>query len=242
MKNIHILPTDKPSRLYEWGRKELKFTDHPITNKRIWCQNIYITSDEEIKDGDYVLSDTSVGALYLDGEINTASMLAEGQWKKVVLTTDQDLIGVQAIDDEFLEWFVKNPSCEFVEVESVEVEDYVGFAGHTSYPTFHIEYKIIIPKQEPKQDEIMERFIANAKQQETLEEAAERLTYNDMLSWENALSKASFIIGAKWQQERSYSEEEMRECYEFAIENVQLGRNGYEWVTFDEWFEQFKKK
>ena len=43
-------------------------------------------------------------------------------------------------------------------------------------------------------------------------------------------------------QERSYSEEEMRECYEFAIENVQLGRNGYEWVTFDEWFEQFKKK
>jgi hypothetical protein len=44
------------------------------------------------------------------------------------------------------------------------------------------------------------------------------------------------------EQERSYSEEEMRECYEFAIENVQLGRNGYEWITFEEWFEQFKKK
>lgn len=37
---------------------------------------------------------------------------------------------------------------------------------------------------------------------ETLEEAAERLTYTDMLSWENALSKASFINGAKWQQEK----------------------------------------
>jgi hypothetical protein len=46
----------------------------------------------------------------------------------------------------------------------------------------------------------------------------------------------------KEQQKRNYSKEEMRECYEFAIENVQLGRNGYEWVTFDEWFEQFKKK
>jgi hypothetical protein len=83
--------------------------------------------------------------------------------KKVILTTDQDLIenGVQAIDYEFLQWFVKNPSCESVEVESVEVEDYVGFAGHTSYPTFHSEYKIIIPKEELKQ--------------ETLEEVSERI-------------------------------------------------------------------
>jgi hypothetical protein len=47
---------------------------------------------------------------------------------------------------------------------------------------------------------------------------------------------------SKWQQERSYSEDDLKECYEFAIENVQLGRNGYEWVTFEEWFEQFKKK
>ena len=37
---------------------------------------------------------------------------------KVILTTNKLLIkdGVQAIDDEFLEWFVKNPSCEEVEV------------------------------------------------------------------------------------------------------------------------------
>jgi hypothetical protein len=35
-------------------------------------------------------------------------------YRKVVLTTDQKLIkdGVQAIDDEFLDWLVKNPSCE----------------------------------------------------------------------------------------------------------------------------------
>jgi hypothetical protein len=42
--------------------------------------------------------------------------------------------------------------------------------------------------------------------QETLEEAAERLTYTDMLSWENTLSKASFIAGAKWQQEQDAEE------------------------------------
>ena len=27
--------------------------------------------------------------------------------------------GVQAIDDKFLEWFVKNPSCEEVEIKSL---------------------------------------------------------------------------------------------------------------------------
>ena len=76
---------------------------------------------------------------------------SETGYKEILLSTDDSLIkdGVQAIDDEFLEWFVKNPSCEEVELETFEVEDYVGFAGHTGYPTFHNEYKIIIPKKEP---------------------------------------------------------------------------------------------
>jgi hypothetical protein len=60
-------------------------------------------------------------------------------WKKIILTTDQDLIkdGVQAIDDEFLEWFVKNPSCEFVEINKYAY----------AKPNFG-NYKIIIPKEE----------------------------------------------------------------------------------------------
>ena len=44
MKNIHISKMDNPSRLYEGVNKELKFTDHPITNKRISCHHIYITT------------------------------------------------------------------------------------------------------------------------------------------------------------------------------------------------------
>lgn len=127
MKNIHILPTDKPSRLYEWGRKELKFTDHPITNKRIWCQNIYITSDEKIKDGDWCLDkfnqrwklkDKKLIAFDSQGikRFSTDNILGH-ECKKIILTTDKDLIGVREIDDEFLEWFVKNPSCEKVDIE-----------------------------------------------------------------------------------------------------------------------------
>ena len=74
---------------------------HKINN------NIYITSDEEIKDGwSYDRMMKSIGK-----RDNVYS-------SKIILTTDVDLIkdGIQPIDDEFLEWFVKNPSCEKVEV------------------------------------------------------------------------------------------------------------------------------
>lgn len=46
-------------------------------------------------------------------------------YKKIILTTDTNLIkdGVQAIDDEFLEWVCsKNGQIEFVEVITIEDE------------------------------------------------------------------------------------------------------------------------
>ena len=63
--------------------------------------------------------------------------------KKIILTTDQELIsdGVQPIDDEFLEWFVKNPSCEEVEVGTYHVKGDISGKLH---------YKIFTPKEEPK--------------------------------------------------------------------------------------------
>jgi len=66
---------------------------------------------------------------------------------KVILTTNKLLIkdGVQAIDDEFLEWFVKNPSCE--EVEIINTFDYIkkGYVSHSGY-------NIQITKEEAKQE------------------------------------------------------------------------------------------
>jgi hypothetical protein len=46
--------------------------------------------------------------------------------------------------------------------------------------------------------------------QETLEKAAEKATNTPNLSWENEYAYNKFLEGAKWQQERSYSEEEVR--------------------------------
>jgi len=83
--------------------------------------------------------------------------------------------------------------------------------------------------------------------QETLEEVAEhyaeneikdRGTYKDKL-----ICSIDFMAGAKWQQERSYSEEEvlvkLYECLgHFAYEhNIVINGN-----EIDKWFEQFKKK
>jgi hypothetical protein len=74
--------------------------------------------------------------------------------KKIILTTDQDLIadGVQVIDDEFLKWFVENPSCEWVNIESYKI-DKEWDETHTQFnPVYPMKtkYKIIIPQEEPK--------------------------------------------------------------------------------------------
>jgi hypothetical protein len=64
---------------------------------------------------------------------------------KIIPTTDQNLIKerVQAINDEFLEWFVKNPSCEEVEVLHQDVY---------SMGKWDRRSNIIIPKETPKQN------------------------------------------------------------------------------------------
>jgi hypothetical protein len=152
MKNIHILPTDKPSRLYKQTGVLLLDTISNISKDGISInQNIYITSNEEIKVGDWVIEfqkNDNIGEVHF---INGEYVIARDIQKKIILTTDQDLIkdGVQAIDDEFLEWFVKNPSCEWIEV----VKDRVVL-DDVNYNFDIVDYKckIIIPKEEPKQD------------------------------------------------------------------------------------------
>ena len=67
--------------------------------------------------------------------------------------------------------------------------------------------------------------------QETLEEAAEnKYGFSDKYS----KNRIGFIEGAKWQQERMYSEEDMEEAFT-------NGLNRSFDSDFDRWFENFKK-
>lgn len=192
-------------------------------------RHIYITSDEEIKDNTWVLNIVN-GVIYKTySGINFNLDTEKERWRKIILTTDQDLIkdGVQEIDDEFLKWFVKNPNCE--EIEVVDVRS-LGVYG-SYYP-----YKIIIPKEESKQ--------------ETLEEAAERLYPTTINSFTDSgfdmseTERLIFINGAKWQKEQDkklYNEEEIIN----ALHSVEL-RDDKDYSKIyngmKKWFEQFKKK
>lgn len=115
-KNIWLLPTDKPSRLHITGGLGL-YPNGLCPKSQGLCKNqhIYITDNSEIKSGDWFFNPDL-------NEIFKAEYTPHKNCKKIILTTDQDLIkyGVQAIDDTFLEWFVKNPSCDVVEINKKE--------------------------------------------------------------------------------------------------------------------------
>jgi hypothetical protein len=181
-------------------------------------QHLYITNDEEIKEGNWRF-DLKDNDFYK----TTTSELGEiHNCKKIILTTDQDLIadGVQAIDDEFLEWFVSNPSCESVEVEKEYIffnKDGYGDWYYNDYKLsdLPINYKIIITKQEPKQ--------------ETLEKEAE-WEPERMYSEEEMISFAEFVATYPDKNRNVYGEMlHSKSKYDGAERTIDL-------------LEQFKKK
>jgi hypothetical protein len=276
MKNIHILPTDKPSRLHLAYDKFYYLSLEPfiqLDTKNYKSFNIYITSDEEIKEGDWYINRLEavkkcelVKDNILLGKkqsIGAKDVKGYGKWSsqsdssKIILTTDPDLIkdGVQAIDDEFLEWFVKNPSCEYVEV--IPLRKSSGY--YDDEEVWHwdfLAYKIIILQEKPKQFSINSDLYENngivipeLPKQETLEEAAERYAdfSNDFIPMSfsstgkyNETSKRDFIAGAKWQAERSYTYDEVRAiAYKaYCIGQLDEPTEG----KFNQWINQFNKK
>jgi hypothetical protein len=241
MKNIHILPTDKPSRLtralHYNNSLRLVHKNYKCDAKDEQYQNIYITSDERPNTNEYYIIDDIHEVLK-----NDSLKFIDNNCKKIILTTDQDLIkdGVQAIDDEFLEWFVKNPSCE--EVKVVDVRS-LGVYG-SYYP-----YKIDVPKEEI---EILKEELIDCPKcrtsdfknchsvrcpmrkdeikQETLEEAAEKYSENweeiTGLDYENTVpsevNKLDFINGAKYQKEQNQIKDIIPALVDFKHECINM--------------------
>ena len=152
MKNIILLPTEKASRLYLYD-EILKLGDLVIVTIKYTGavnQHLYITNDEEIKVGDYFIESLGLPDSYLVHKLSKEWKDKESFYRrctKVILTTDADLIEdrVESIDDEFLEWFVKNPNCEEVEIHHLRIKD------QETGEIFHYRYEIDTPKKEPKQ-------------------------------------------------------------------------------------------
>jgi hypothetical protein len=243
MKNIHIILTPKPSRLVLETVNNYLFltTTTEFPSKILKFQHIYITSDEEIKEGDYIFNLASK-EVYPILEL----WAVVSYEKKIILTTDQDLIadGIQAIDDEFLEWFVKNPSCEKVEViylgkfnkvdaykiiipqeepkfVTVDIESALGEdLGKVSYiPLSGVDY---VPKEEPKQEKDLAYWKENAEE-DYMKVPISVLRYITEL------------------EERMYSEEDMKQFAEWLIK-VNFNYTSNISDVFLIWNKQFKKK
>ena len=244
MKNIHVLPTDKPSRLLYFGTsKELTLQVNPATFRTFErsTQHIYITSDEEIKEGDYFLYDETEIRYKTNGteyhgrdlcHISGNRRYPVNKSKKIILTTDQNLDGVQKIDDEFLQWFVKNPSCEEVAVEREMYMPQSNGKISDGKITHEISldpsqntlpyYKIIIPKEEPL-EQVAKEFYSNENQ---------------------LMERIAFKRGYAECKERMYNEEEVLKLLIYSKDK--FGGSGLEDYVYDsevkEWFEEFKKK
>ena len=257
MRNIHILETNQPSRLcIDNSCNELNYSEKEgLNSKHITNQCMYITSLEEIKEGDYALF-LDYKTVHRADSTNGYVFYADDTCKKIILTTNPILIadGVQAIDDDFLEWFVENPTCEFVDV----VDDY----NHPKVDCHN--YKTIIPIEGPDKGYVKseteflgieftlkddsKQFIGlagelnNHIKKKTLEEAAEKYAVtNGVAGW----LKDAFIAGSNWQAERIHSNKEVEALLEEYDRQLKIDTFAYTkpcTFTVKEWFEKFKKK
>lgn len=212
-------------------------------------KKLFITSDEVIKEKDYFYQsfDRCIHKCYklINNYIIAVkpSDYPKNICKKIILTTDQDLIadGVQAIDDKFLEWFVKNPSCEFVELKHI-IKEYVDDQDAYGYDVNY--YKIIIPKEDiknPNNQEIMFHKESKEYFYEDIVDGEHKMVWlgkeepkKDCFSLPNCTYKESNLdvikglckicgnsiihlgerVCVKSKQEKSYSEEDMKKCFQ----------------------------
>jgi hypothetical protein len=284
MKNLHLLKVSNnilSAIMVGVVPNNFRLTKDVIDDTSDWMRfgsgnHLYITSDEPIQPYDWMLHNShkissvhKVEAIVGDYVITLHNDNGlSSNCKKVILTTDQELIkdGVQAIDDEFLEWFVKNPSCEEVETKHI-IKEYVDDQDAYGYDVNY--YKITIPKEEQtkgccgagygcgkcsnkeyKQELGVLEVPMPISRKETLEEVAfeyldkkynSHIESKKLFNVGNIITKGlvnSFVDGAKWQEKQSYSEEEVLDILgDFFHEHVNAQN-----ANIIEWFEQFKKK
>ena len=201
MKNLYLIPTDKPSRLiiYSTLLNEFRLLNDPIEDWK-HKRHIYITNSEEIKDEEWGYNIEYEYIVKYDSKKHDDKFW----YKKIILTTDGDLIsdGVQCIDDEFLRWFENNSSCKEVDLEKYYSDEF----GDSKLDL----HRIIIPKEEKTFDEILddslskgkvileELILMNAKR-EKLEEDTEKLKELWKISEDKDLGE--FIKGGKYIQQ-----------------------------------------
>lgn len=252
MKNIFLLPTDKPTRLY-YHKNNLVFSKGNFSGEE--GVNLYIVSNEEIKKGNWCLpfyngildTVTSQQDIY---KVKNGDFYCED--KKIILTTDPKLIkdGVQEVGDDFLQWLIENPTRDRIETAILVDNVYVGGFLATSTP---YGYRVFIPvKQEEHRTGSLSECVKsiidkqlveiNNLQQETLEDAAEldcpfKFTSRCTIGRCDCKPKAHENLDNGQSKRRIYGRKEMiefgKKCAEFGYENSldNEGQLTEEWIN-----------
>jgi hypothetical protein len=227
MKNIHLISTDKPTGIFELNNG-LHFS---ITNKVRYGvykgYHIYITSDEDPKNKDYYWDENKLKVKrYFESRESFPSLLHRF---KVILTTDPNLIkdGVQPIDNTFLEWFINNSSCKSVKIESWQTKG-----------EWELEYKIIIPKEEPKQSTVGKEFYESADKIITIHKQDIIQLIEDRILSE--YKKHSASLPDEWAKIAAYKiYKSISDKMENPKQHIEFINNNIE--EFDDKLEQFKQ-
>lgn len=163
MKNIHIIPTKNPSRLLKL-EGNFYLWSIPVKSYNFESYHVYITSDDEkIEVGNFAIFNNDVCLLeYCDDRSDLC--------KKVILTTDPNLIsqGIQPIEDDFLNWFVNNPNCDFIEVYNNQSVSYE-----------YSSYAMIIPESnKPKEYKTSVEWLISQIVEDQIIKAMDKFEYD----------------------------------------------------------------
>jgi hypothetical protein len=184
MKNIFVKATTEPSQVYLIKEKAtLGLTSkNPEAMEHYGSgthnQHVYITKKESYDRGDWCI-DIEAEEIFKVAEVKEFSGIVRSDTDtyvydacvKIVLATDLKLVadGVKEINSEFLEWFVKNSSCEEVDIEAYCPNDCNGCVEKCKNSFYRI-----IPKGTPK---TFKELFANTGIEPTTDESG-NIQYN----------------------------------------------------------------
>ena len=136
---VHRLPTEQSHIVKDIGHGNLKLTYFSnIKSTKGWyeCQHLYITTDEEIKEGDKCYSNKSNSIVEATCDISQEAKNNIGYWRKIIATTDPKLFakgdagiiehtfkdGMHEIPQSFIEDYCKASGIDkvLVELEATE--------------------------------------------------------------------------------------------------------------------------
>jgi len=251
--DVVMLHTTTKSRIkrYEGFLKDrhlvLDRTPHKGRGNGVFrSQHLYILTNDEIKEGDWYKYPNQNGVW-----CNNEGTVPNRDARKIIATTDSSLKTkveqsgenawynlIPQIPQQFIEYFIseynKGKIIDKVLVETEEKNEYISplkVIPPATPGVYTTGYKL-------KLNQNNEISILTEEKQETIEEAALKYVRNESDATLKLISKYSFKDGAKWQAERMYNEQDLREAFNIA---KHIGRNNIAY-EFDEWFNRHKKK